>query len=971
MSLSSTYSEVYYTADGITSTFSFGNYFTGISSDYVKCIVYIDNSPLIPTYTVNLSVGGLTIVAITTPEGEALNLPPAGSIVRIYRDVPEAQNITASELQNFTATQLEKSFDDIVGMIQEISYTLANKTINLTETNRAMSIDFLDSTNDGCIFYWDSANNKLVPTNYSEDEIVLSSSVRYLKYNAGVFSFSTNGTTWNALLQESNITSLREQVATNTENIATNTADILANETILNDHIADLDNPHETTKAQVGLGNADNTSDIDKPISTATQAALDTKQATLTTPQLSAVNSGIDSTKVAQIATNTTNIALKLDSNQGSTNVGKIMAVGTDGELYPSSESGGIVSVIHDTTLTGSGIESIPLGVSSSLLTTINGKQDALTTEQQAAVNSGIDSTKVEQIATNTTNINNKADKDLGNLSSVGENKINSTIARGISLSFEGTKSGTVITFESNTVYDIDNNYEYEIDLLLPIVGTIPDTDTIQILNGTEYIKIVNPLHRTVSSDITWGDLKQVMRYNTETGYRFLFKARCKTTSSNIKVFLIYPVIINFAEQGDSLFRPITNQEMLDAITDGVNATYRGVKINNGDIFICADDNGYEIGNVYKWNGSDWVQIIDISNKLDSNQGSTNAGKVMTVGLDGLLTPETSTVPVGQIVPYVCTSSYIPDGCLPCDGTEYSQSQFPALWTNYLTSSPVKLQTCTYAEYASDITTYGQCGKFAIDTVNETFKVPTIKDGAYLTQAKTDAELGKAYNESLPNIKGKIEKSAGGVITNSGVSGSGAFSTTQTSDLGISNSAIYGGSLKVSFDASRSSSTYQDGAKVQGDNIRVRFFVVVANAQINQSQMDWSAWATSLAGKANTDMDNITATGKETVVGWGMPDYTSTVSISMAQYNSSSAYWVAPYACQCVFTSSDYMNNDKDYTVYIMDGGTQWVSFYGGKQGGAGWAGVSPMTLNLKAGTYVYIIRTNATIKNNYSPFTY
>jgi hypothetical protein len=239
MSLSSTYSEVYYTADGITSTFSFGNYFTGISSDYVKCIVYIDNSPLIPTYTVNSSVGGLTIVAITTPEGETLNLPPAGSIVRIYRDVPEAQNITASELQNFTATQLEKSFDDIVGMIQEISYTLANKTINLTETNRAMSIDFLDSTNDGCIFYWDSANNKLVPTNYSEDEIVLSSSVRYLKYNAGVFSFSTNGTTWNALLQESNITSLREQVATNTENIATNTADILANETILNDHIAD------------------------------------------------------------------------------------------------------------------------------------------------------------------------------------------------------------------------------------------------------------------------------------------------------------------------------------------------------------------------------------------------------------------------------------------------------------------------------------------------------------------------------------------------------------------------------------------------------------------------------------------------------------------------------------------------------------------------------------------------------------
>lgn len=42
-------------------------------------------------------------------------------------------------------------------------------------------------------------------------------------------------------------------------------------------HIEDKSNPHEVTKAQVGLGNADNTADLDKPISTATQAALDKK----------------------------------------------------------------------------------------------------------------------------------------------------------------------------------------------------------------------------------------------------------------------------------------------------------------------------------------------------------------------------------------------------------------------------------------------------------------------------------------------------------------------------------------------------------------------------------------------------------------------------------------------------------------------------------------------------------------------
>jgi hypothetical protein len=42
-------------------------------------------------------------------------------------------------------------------------------------------------------------------------------------------------------------------------------------------HIASTSNPHSVTKAQVGLGSADNTSDADKPISTATQTALDAK----------------------------------------------------------------------------------------------------------------------------------------------------------------------------------------------------------------------------------------------------------------------------------------------------------------------------------------------------------------------------------------------------------------------------------------------------------------------------------------------------------------------------------------------------------------------------------------------------------------------------------------------------------------------------------------------------------------------
>ena len=42
-------------------------------------------------------------------------------------------------------------------------------------------------------------------------------------------------------------------------------------------HITNTSNPHSVTKSQVGLGNADNTSDVNKPVSTATQTALDAK----------------------------------------------------------------------------------------------------------------------------------------------------------------------------------------------------------------------------------------------------------------------------------------------------------------------------------------------------------------------------------------------------------------------------------------------------------------------------------------------------------------------------------------------------------------------------------------------------------------------------------------------------------------------------------------------------------------------
>lgn len=77
-------------------------------------------------------------------------------------------------------------------------------------------------------------------------------------------------------------------------------ADIAELYGIIDEHTSDTHNPHSVSKSQVGLGNVDNTSDANKPISTATQTALDGKAAASHTHTKSQVELGnVDNTSDA------------------------------------------------------------------------------------------------------------------------------------------------------------------------------------------------------------------------------------------------------------------------------------------------------------------------------------------------------------------------------------------------------------------------------------------------------------------------------------------------------------------------------------------------------------------------------------------------------------------------------------------------------------------------------------------------
>ena len=98
-------------------------------------------------------------------------------------------------------------------------------------------------------------------------------------------------------------------------------------------HTSNKNNPHAVTKAQVGLGNVDNTSDINKPISNATQTALDKKV------NKEAGKSLILDTEITRLA----DMSDGANKVEASTTNGKILIDGNEVSVYVEAEY-----VVHD-----------------------------------------------------------------------------------------------------------------------------------------------------------------------------------------------------------------------------------------------------------------------------------------------------------------------------------------------------------------------------------------------------------------------------------------------------------------------------------------------------------------------------------------------------------------------------------------------------------------------------------------------
>lgn len=117
-----------------------------------------------------------------------------------------------------------------------------------------------------------------------------------------------------------NFTENRDGTVEISANGSISSEDSVARDAIGN-HKSDTSNPHNVTPAQIGLGNVDNTSDLDKPISTAVQKAIDNKaDKTVATTSADGLMSAEDKSKLDN-ADNT--YALKSKYGDTTINIGR------------------------------------------------------------------------------------------------------------------------------------------------------------------------------------------------------------------------------------------------------------------------------------------------------------------------------------------------------------------------------------------------------------------------------------------------------------------------------------------------------------------------------------------------------------------------------------------------------------------------------------------------------------------------
>ena len=226
---------------------------------------------------------------------------------------------------------------------------------------------------------------------------------------------------------------------------------------------------------------------------------------------------------------------------------------------------------------------------------------------------------------------------------------------------------------------------------------------------------------------------------------------------------------------------------------------------------------------------------LKFPNLVSGGEGNLLVGldpnnKQVFVSLDSL----TSNLPVGSIF-----SSAIPQTDARVhllDGSTISQSGIYAEFATLLKSlvSSGYTISCTQAQFESDVSTYGQCGKFVIDNNAGTIRLPKITK--FVEGLTSLTNIGQSFSAGLPNITGTFKSD--GIRTASAPT-SGAFTNTQGSErFGAYNPGVDLCENYWSFDASKSNPIYGNSTTVQPQATAYPYYIVLAGGYKSAEQVN-------------------------------------------------------------------------------------------------------------------------------------
>lgn len=224
--------------------------------------------------------------------------------------------------------------------------------------------------------------------------------------------------------------------------------------------------------------------------------------------------------------------------------------------------------------------------------------------------------------------------------------------------------------------------------------------------------------------------------------------------------------------------------------------------------------------------------------------------------VSGVATPVEGARNIGQIIqstiPLTDAGLHLLDGSLISGSGSYAG--FVTYMASIVSSSPDCF--CSEADWQTAITTYGVCGKFVYDSVNNTIRLPKYSDKIWSGLGTAGVKgngmtLGLTDGTNNTGLYANVSSSPYLVQNNNGAYGDSVGTTHSGGALGNNKS------LGITLDPTKSGviadlstiTTALDGY----------WYIVIATSTKTEIEVDIDEIATDLNGKADVDLQNVSA----------------------------------------------------------------------------------------------------------------